>query len=57
MKQSIAIPREALLSILRSLPERALVDLFWETMVETDESPLSDDERNLISKGKKEHRN
>jgi hypothetical protein len=39
---------------LKTLPEDILVDIFWKTLVESDVSPLTKEEREAIGQGKNE---
>ncbi len=48
----LSMPEEALISMLKTLPENALIDIFWKTLVESDTSPLTQEEREELEKGK-----
>jgi ubiquinone biosynthesis protein Coq4 len=48
------MPEEAMINLLKTLPEDALVEVFWKTLVESDVSPLTDEEKKEIEKGKVE---
>lgn len=54
--KTLTMPEDALVGMLKTLPEDILVDVFWRTVVESDLSPLSREERELVSKGKREHK-
>jgi hypothetical protein len=49
------MPEDALINMLKALPEDALIDIFWKTLVESDISPLTDEEKKEIEKGKIEY--
>ncbi len=44
-----------MISMLKSLPERDLIEIFWKTIVESEGFPLSDEEKEEIQKAKIEH--
>jgi len=48
----LSMPEETLISMLKTLPENALIDIFWKTLVESDTSPLTQEEREELEKGK-----
>ncbi len=52
--KTLSMPEEALVSMLKTLPEDVLVDIFWKTLVESDVSHLTKEEREELEKGKKE---
>jgi len=52
--KTLSMPEEALVSMLRTLPEDVLADIFWKTLVESDVSPLTEEEREELEKGKRE---
>ena len=52
--KTLSVPEEALISMLKTLPEDVLVDIFWKTLVESDVSPLTKEERDELEKGKRE---
>jgi len=54
--KTLTMPEDALVGMLKSLPEDILIDVFWRTVVESDISPLTGEEKELISKGKSEHK-
>ena len=39
-----------------TMPEDILIDVFWRTVVESDVTALTKEEKELISKGKLEHK-
>ncbi len=48
----LSIPEDALINILKVLPEGELVEIFWKALVESDVSPLRNEEIEEIKKGK-----
>lgn len=54
--KTLTMPEDALVNMLKTLPEDILMDVFWRTVVENDVSALTKEERELISKGKLEHK-
>jgi len=54
--KTLTMPEDAVVNMLKTLPEDILIDVFWRTVVESDISALSKEERELISKGKLEHK-
>ena len=54
VEKTLPLPEDALVSMLKSLPEDVLVDVFWKTLVESDVSPLTIEEKNDLLKGVKE---
>jgi hypothetical protein len=53
--KTLTLPEDALVNMLKTLPENVLIDVFWRTVVESDTSVLSDEERAEIEKSKEEH--
>lgn len=50
----MTMPEDALVSMLKTLPEDILIDVLWKTVVESDITALT--EKELIRKGKLEHK-
>ncbi len=50
----ISLPEETIINMLKTLPEDVLVNLFWKTLMEYDDSPLTNEEREEIEKAKEE---
>jgi len=50
----LTMPEDALVSMLKTLPEDILIDVLWKTVVESDITALT--EKELIRKGKLEHK-
>ena len=36
----VPMPEDAVINMLKTLPEDVLIDIFWKTLVESDVSPL-----------------
>lgn len=53
---TIPVSKNALVSILKDLPEKTLANIFWETFVAIDSSPLTASEKKAIAKAKAEFR-
>lgn len=49
--KTLAMPEEALVNMPKALPEDALVEIFWRTLVESDVSPLTGEEKEEIREG------
>ena len=52
--KTLTIPEDALVNILKTLPEDELMDIFHKTVVESDTSPLSRIEKAEIKSARKE---
>ncbi|RKX68888.1 hypothetical protein DRP53_09755 [candidate division WOR-3 bacterium] len=52
MAQMVTIPKEVVISMLKALPERVLLDIFWKVLVAYDTSPLTPGEKRVIRKAK-----
>ncbi len=46
----ISVPEEAIINMLKTLLEDVLVNLFWKTLIEYDDSPLTNEKREEIEK-------
>ena len=53
--KTLDMPEDALVNMLKALPEDTLVEIFWKTLVESDISPLTDEEKEDVRKGKIEY--
>lgn len=53
--ESLSIPQKSLLEILKFQPESVLIQLFDSLFVNSDSSPLTEDERNEIAEAKVEY--
>ena len=54
--KTLTMPEDALINMLKTLPEDILIDVFWRTVVESDITALTTEEKALIGKGKLEHK-
>jgi hypothetical protein len=54
--KTLTMPEDAIVNMLKTLPEDILIDVFWRTVVESDIAALTKEEKELISKGKLEHK-
>mgnify|MGYP001577516931 FL=1 len=54
--KTIPVPENALIDILKSLPENILADVFWKTFVHPDDAPLTPADKTEITKAKDEFR-
>ena len=54
--KTISIPENALVDILKSLPENMLASIFWKTVVHADDSPPTENDKKEIAKAKDEFR-
>jgi hypothetical protein len=52
--KTISMPEDVVINLLKTLPEEDIIDIFWKTLIESDVSPLTDEEREKIRKAKKE---
>lgn len=54
-RDCIMIPQDSLLEILKFQPESVLIKLFDNLIISSDDSPLTDEEKLDIEKGKEEY--
>ena len=47
-------PEDVVVNMLKTLPKKDLINIFWKTIAESDVSPLRDEEREDIKQAKKE---
>jgi len=52
LAKTLTIPEDAMVNMLKTLPEDILVEVFWKALVESDVSPLTHEERKEIDKGR-----
>ncbi len=52
--KTVSMPEDVVINLLSTLPEEDLVDIFWKSLVKSDVSPLTDEEKNDIKKAKRE---
>lgn len=51
---TIPVSKNAIITILKDLPENILAEVFWETFVTYDDSPPTESEKKSIDKAKEE---
>lgn len=54
--KTLSIPEDSLVNMLKTLPAKKLVEIFWKTLVEVDVSPLTEEEKKALKAGKEELR-
>jgi hypothetical protein len=54
MGKTLPLPEDALVKMLKALPEKALVDIFWKVLVESDTSALTPEDKEAIEEAKLE---
>ena len=54
--KTLSMPEEVVVNMLKTLPKKDLINIFWKTITESDVSPLSDEEREDVKQAKKEFR-
>lgn len=52
--KTLTMPEDAIVSMLKSIPKKELLDIFLRTVAESDVSPLSAEERVDLRKSRKE---
>ena len=52
--KTVSMPEDVVINLLRTLPEEDLIDIFWKSLVKSDVSPLTEEEKNDIKKAKRE---
>ena len=55
MAKTILIPENSIIEMLKALPEDALMDIFSKILVQSDVSPLTDEEEASYKKALKEY--
>ncbi len=54
--KTIPVAENALVTMLKSLPEDMLATVFWKTFVHADTSPLSREEKNAVAQAREEYK-
>lgn len=54
--KTVSLPQDAIINLLKTLPEDVLIDIFWKAIVEVDVSPLISEEKEEIERAKDEYR-
>lgn len=52
--KTLSMPEDAIVSLLKSLEKKTLPDIFWKAVVESDVSPLKEDEKKDREKAREE---
>jgi len=52
--KTLSMPEDAIVSLLKSLKKKTLPDIFWKAVVESDISPLKEDEKKDREKAREE---
>jgi hypothetical protein len=55
MAKTILIPENSIIEMLKALPEDALMDIFSKILVQSDRSPLTDEEEASYKEALKEY--
>ena len=55
MAKTILIPENSIIEMLRALPEETLTDIFSKILIQSDASPLTDEEKTSYKKALKEY--
>jgi len=52
--KTLSMPEDVVVNMLKTLPKKDLINIFWKTIAKSDVSPLRDEEREDIKQAKKE---
>lgn len=55
MAKTVLISEDSIIEMLKGLPENTLIDIFSKMLVQSDTSPLTDEEKTSYEKALKEH--
>jgi len=55
MAKTVLISEDSIIEMLKGLPESTLIDIFSKMLVQSDTSPLTDEEKTSYEKALKEH--
>ena len=55
MAKTVMISEDSIIAMLKELPESALIDIFSKMLVQSDTSPLTDEEETSYKKALKEY--
>jgi hypothetical protein len=47
--KTITMPQDAIVGMLKALPENALLEIFWKSFAQAEDAPLSKDERSDLA--------
>lgn len=52
--KTLSIPEDSVVNMLKTLPEKTLIEVFWKCLVQVDVSPLAEEEKKALKIGKEE---
>jgi len=52
--KTLSIPEDSLVDMLKTLPEKNLVNVFWKALAVLDTSPLTKEEKKAVKKARAE---
>jgi len=55
MAKTVSISEDSIISMLKGLPENILMDIFSKMLIQSDTSPLTDEEETSYKEALKEH--
>jgi len=55
MAKTVSISEDSIAAMLKGLPQSTLVDIFAKMLIQTDTSPLTDEEKTSYKEALKEH--
>jgi hypothetical protein len=55
MAKTVSISEDSIIAMLKGLPENALMDIFSKMLIQSDTSPLTDEEETSCKEALKEH--
>jgi hypothetical protein len=55
MAKTVSISEDSIISMLKGLPENILMDIFSKMLIQSDTSPLTDEEKTSYKEALKEH--
>jgi hypothetical protein len=52
--KTLSMPEEVVINMLKTLPKKDLINIFWKTLAESDVSPLTESEKEDLKQAKRE---
>jgi len=52
--KTLSMPEDVVVNMLKTLPKKDLINIFWKTLAESDVSPLTEGEKEDIKQARKE---
>jgi len=52
--KTLSMPEDVVVNMLKTLPKKDLINIFWKTLAESDVSPLAENEKEDIKQAKRE---